>query len=900
MVKVPHQIIGNTRPTQQGMDPLRVQVDPDAFGAGIARGLGDLGQGLQLAARQQAQRTEKLDRFQSMSNFSDFEIMVNGRLAELKKTADPTGKGFIETANKMYDTAADEFIAKMVPEDMKMEARYWTSNTRQRIIGDSMNFQFEAGNAYFRAGVDKQYQNALKSLDPKLGGDPAQLPAQKETLKAFIDATDLSEIEKAELFRTTSVGLEGVVYKQAIKVEQQTGGGGIKGLIRGEEGFRATPYWDVNAWRIGYGSDTITRADGSHVKVQPGMSITREDAERDLEYRLTEREGKVAQDQLGPQAWGALSGNARAALASVAYNYGSLPNSVVQAAKTGNPEAIANAVEGLGANPQRRKREAALIRAGGETAPEIDVDSSPLFANLPYEDRVALRKDAESEFNAEQNAQAEAYKLQVNSQINDLLNKINDGVAGQTEINAARAEGWLSDYNDINRAQELYEKRNEEVLLAQRGFDLAAGLRTADPTSDEDRKSLNAVVGKAGLAKIDGMDTEYLTAGIIPFVTNAGDIPTDVAGMLMGMIRSNNQEKALFAFDALAMLQDADDRAFKNRIPDDVEADVNFYRMRRTALPADELFTAVNGGRTPAERQGRTLLYQEAQDILKAKEKGVSTLSTMVQEVTSGFDGWTSSAQQLSVPAFAKQLSFDYESAFTDAYVKYGDLDMAKKAASDYINNQWGVSVAGGVLMRNPPEKAGYPQVMGSYDWIDRQARELLALPEGWRYELISDDRTASEIQQAKRGGPAPSYQVVVIDPDGVPRLKSFSTEIGAKGEEQFLQTNIPARIAFEKTEQWRVAEEHDFDVKSIDNRLREVVDEMMSYQGMESEMPPELQQEFDDLQAQKDFHAGERERLAPGVRTRDAPPVVEGLVKGRQVAPLGFGLIRGLLPGAE
>ncbi|WP_407815624.1 hypothetical protein, partial [Staphylococcus aureus] len=64
-----------------------------------------------------------------------------------------------------------------------------------------------------------------------------------------------------------------------------------KALLRKEEGFRDVPYYDVNAHRVGYGSDTTVTADGKVVKVVKGMKITRDDAERDLDYRLTKREG---------------------------------------------------------------------------------------------------------------------------------------------------------------------------------------------------------------------------------------------------------------------------------------------------------------------------------------------------------------------------------------------------------------------------------------------------------------------------------------------------------------------------------------------------------------------------------------------------------------------------------
>src|SRR5690606_18997602 len=66
--------------------------------------------------------------------------------------------------------------------------------------------------------------------------------------------------------------------------------------------------------------------------------------------------------------WNRLPPHARAALASVAYNYGSLPRTVAAAARSGNIEVLANTVERLSANRERRRREAAIIR-GAAPAP---------------------------------------------------------------------------------------------------------------------------------------------------------------------------------------------------------------------------------------------------------------------------------------------------------------------------------------------------------------------------------------------------------------------------------------------------------------------------------------------------------------------------------------------------
>lgn len=145
--------------------------------------------------------------------------------------------------------------------------------------------------------------------------------------------------------------------------------GDAASLIRQFEGYRDTPYWDVNAFRVGYGSDTTTGADGKVRRVEKGMKISREDADRDL-ARRTQEFARRARSQAG-DAWGGLTPQAAAALTSIAYNYGSLPDRILPAVRSGDHDAIASAVEGLGGdnegiNAKRRAREAAIIRSGSD------------------------------------------------------------------------------------------------------------------------------------------------------------------------------------------------------------------------------------------------------------------------------------------------------------------------------------------------------------------------------------------------------------------------------------------------------------------------------------------------------------------------------------------------------
>ena len=150
-------------------------------------------------------------------------------------------------------------------------------------------------------------------------------------------------------------------------------------LVARFEGFSAEPGWDVNAWRIGHGSSTITTSDGevrrlgNNRSIRPSIIITREDAARDLKRRL--------ETEFIPQTIRAINSadlpaGVIAALVSVAYNYGSLPNSIKTAAQSEDIQAIADAIraregDNSGVNKKRRNKEANyVLAAGGETVTE--------------------------------------------------------------------------------------------------------------------------------------------------------------------------------------------------------------------------------------------------------------------------------------------------------------------------------------------------------------------------------------------------------------------------------------------------------------------------------------------------------------------------------------------------
>jgi murein DD-endopeptidase MepM/ murein hydrolase activator NlpD len=152
-------------------------------------------------------------------------------------------------------------------------------------------------------------------------------------------------------------------------------------LLKQFEGFISKPMWDVNNWRIGFGSSTITRSNGQIITLSadrsqvPNVTITEDEAILDLKRRL--------QDEFIPATMQAIGGvtlpnNVVAALVSVVYNYGHLPNRVKQAVKSTplSIENIANAVSSLTSNKTRRSAEAAFIlKTTNDIQPEIQATS---------------------------------------------------------------------------------------------------------------------------------------------------------------------------------------------------------------------------------------------------------------------------------------------------------------------------------------------------------------------------------------------------------------------------------------------------------------------------------------------------------------------------------------------
>ena len=148
-------------------------------------------------------------------------------------------------------------------------------------------------------------------------------------------------------------------------------------FIKTEEGFRNRAYWDVNAWRIGYGSDTITKLTGDVKAVTKTTVTTMEEALNDLDRRLLNEFKPKAVESLLSQGinYDTISTAAKVVFIDLAYNYGTVFNDLSGAYARGFRDGgsdkgkqelifalIARAAKGENQTPKRRYKEIEYLK----------------------------------------------------------------------------------------------------------------------------------------------------------------------------------------------------------------------------------------------------------------------------------------------------------------------------------------------------------------------------------------------------------------------------------------------------------------------------------------------------------------------------------------------------------
>jgi hypothetical protein len=218
-MKVPNAIIGRTEPS--GRPLAYLEAYPNKAGQIVGNALSNFGSAAEDYFNQGQeilnQREAKTQHFDALSNYTDFEGKIERDLTDMKQKADPSGKGFFKQANDYYDQQAASQLAA-VPERLRPEFKLHYENLKQRVLNQSLDFQYKAGDAYYRSKISDTVSRATESI----ASIPSGLEEWRKRINEQIDLSDLDPAGKDDVKRKATLAIESTAYK-ANQTEQKYG-----------------------------------------------------------------------------------------------------------------------------------------------------------------------------------------------------------------------------------------------------------------------------------------------------------------------------------------------------------------------------------------------------------------------------------------------------------------------------------------------------------------------------------------------------------------------------------------------------------------------------------------------------------------------------------------------------
>lgn len=736
MARIPVEImtVGNRGELPSGQYQVE-KATSASFGGQEATALAGLGDAVGGLAAKIIANQKKVQEFGYEEQFVKLQEADNTDYEQRQRTAlAGSGEGWWQGARTTTKTRFDEWV-NTLPESARAE--YAAKSAR--FVGARTASAFK--DQYTQQ--DTNTKNVLAEEQRKAGLQVQNNPltyeqfAQQQT--DLIDKSTLPPEQKEELKRQAKNSLAYVA--EASRAQKDPDGyiagriapgmDGVKDLLRQKEGFRNAPYWDVNAWRVGYGSDTITKADGSVVRVTQGMQVSREDAERDLDRRIKGEFLPAVVEAVGKPAFDKLSGAAQAALVSLSYNYGSGAWSgslagVAEAAKSGDPQKLAAAIEARsadngGVNAARRKSEANMVRAGAGGA-----GMSAANAQLTPQQRAATDETAQRALTEQNSAAAQASQAALDARRNALYTDLKEGTAPHAAYQEARRTGLLSDFDQIQKAENIIKQRFKDEGDYSTGISLMQGGRAvSNPYNKEHRDGVTAYYDRAVKA---GGDPAALAAQVFD---KTGIVPQAFATAIRGALISEDKARVSAGLlTAANMLRQNPNAMAGVEGGSDLEKSAVEYRRLTEGLG---MSTEQAAERIMRDARDPERLNPVKQEQLQQFKKQSLTQEQIDKRLQSNFSSWSPFSDapfsaQLPTGQQRTAISSIYATFAEEGFERHRDPDAALKYADAQFDKQFGTQ--NGTITRYPPAKTGLPKIAGSgadgYRWINEQAAQTV------------------------------------------------------------------------------------------------------------------------------------------------------------------------------
>lgn len=371
--------------------------------------------------------------------------------------------------------------------------------------------------------------NVLKGAIPALAAEMKLLKDITELNTAAWDAlvAAFNNGDIGGMMEAAGLWAQGVVGKFSeadVATFGSPGAAAAGNFLKDKEGYRDEAYWDVDHWRVGYGSDTRTNPGGGYQTTRQGDVTNRDLATQDLARRIGEFTETIKRE-IGSARFDAMAPGQQAAMISMAYNYGSLSaTGEVGTFKSGSNEEIVAAIRGLaghneGVNASRRNEEADMFAAGGVThgqrendairQTELDEEAAKIAEQAAEDARKAAEDAAKQSARERESTSGRIDDTEFEIRQQQLMNQeLGRQAAIESAIRAAKADNPNITDEELARITaltgQLYDQQNivDEREVAEERINLLMGHRASL------MEQLKQLEDSGDTAGADGVKTE--------------------------------------------------------------------------------------------------------------------------------------------------------------------------------------------------------------------------------------------------------------------------------------------------------------------------------------------------------------------------------------------------------
>ncbi len=779
---------------------LRVEgVSPAAFGAAVGAGLqqiGDAGadagkavQQFQLAKQEEANRLAEFDR---QTTYVAFGFDQATKLEEAKRGLSGPAQDFTKTIMATFDADAAAFLEK-VPERDRHAWQARMGQLRAGFAGDALRAEFGQRDSYYKTTI----ADSLGKLQNGAMQQPDKLADWLAQGDAIIGASGLSAQDKLE-YATRWKGavsvaaaqgdvmrdpegaitrLGGVDHVTALEAAGKIGGGanapvpggtaayvdplrgrggspaqgGGYGARRDYGSHQGTDFPGARGAPVmsGAGAGTVrvsqSEKGGNIVTIDHGGGVV-------TRYMHLDRvDVKDGQKVTGDTVLGSVGATGRASGPHLHYE-------VIVGGKHVDPTGLAGkpmpaqARAAAPAVPAAPAATAVAAQNGQTELPPVD----PRYAELPFEARVQLIGSAQGEIDRRQQVEYAAEQEAHNDWLNTFMTDLLDGKAGRADIEAARSAGHLTDYSEIAQATNIVEQREQKTAALSLYNTMLSGGGQFNPYDDNAKKAVNAAF--TAQAQVQGANPLQVAMNIWQ---RTGVLPDAGATMLRGGLVSTDANQVAMAASVASNMLQRNPNAFAGvQGGNDIEQAAALYShyVNDLGLTAQDAAQRVAQRNAPDVRR-RVDVNKPAIDAFRTKLRK----NDVGNMLSNAFGGWFSIDPEFTAPEQRNAAAQDYADFAAEHYEQHGDEGAARAYAMAQMQKLYGA--VNGRIMKFPPTRA-YPPVMGSHDYIFRQAQGDIKgvtgrdIPADRIYLMPIPTATA----QAFRAGKPTPYSIHYID----------------------------------------------------------------------------------------------------------------------------------------